>query len=212
MKEYSVVQTELFPTTLLTTNIQREFTDKELEFINSQEEQQNQGNSYSKNTYVLNDPVLKELNDFCQNFIELYCRQIYNMDTSIKPYITQSWFNFADPGEYHPQHRHSNSFISGVLYISDNNHLKITNSNPPSLEWKFGTNNWSNTSCMHATMFDYPKGSLVLFPSSTHHEVPPNKSKDRRISLAFNTFLSGSLLPTESNYSSLQELNLHDPK
>jgi ectoine hydroxylase-related dioxygenase (phytanoyl-CoA dioxygenase family) len=41
--------------------------------------------------------------------------------------------------------------------------------------------------------FPVNTGDVVLFPSSLVHEVPPTTSSEKRLSLAFNTFLKGYL-------------------
>ena len=45
-------------------------------------------------------------------------------------YITQSWINITKPDEFHHEHFHTNSIISGVFYISTEEDDAITFSNP----------------------------------------------------------------------------------
>ena len=49
----------LFPTPIGFFDIGREFTKKELDFINELEQRPNMGNTTSKNSYVLEDKKLK---------------------------------------------------------------------------------------------------------------------------------------------------------
>jgi len=194
MKAYEVTQYELFPQTLLSTNICRDYTDKELNFIKSQDTKKNIGNRYGANNYILNEPELEDLKHFCSTFLETYCRKVLNMHNNIKPYITQSWINVAEKNEYHHAHRHPNSFIAGVLYISEGpNIIKFLNSDPPEFDWTSGEHEDNNTSLLHAVQCTYPRGALILFPARTMHEVPPVQEEESRISLAFNSFLSGQI-------------------
>ena len=58
----------LFPTPVYMTHIDREFTKKELDFVNNQKNYShtNVGNFVSNNNYILNKPQLKKINTFLQ--------------------------------------------------------------------------------------------------------------------------------------------------
>mgnify|MGYP003144336835 FL=1 len=45
--------------------------------------------------------------------------------------------------------------------------------------------------------FSVETGKIVIFPSSTTHQVDNKKGSNTRISLAFNTFLKGKIGPNE---------------
>ena len=45
------------------------------------------------------------------------CKEVLKW-TNLDFYITQSWVNVATKGENHHSHRHPNSMLSGVYYIS----------------------------------------------------------------------------------------------
>ena len=53
--------------------------------------------------------------------------------------------------------------------------------------------------------FEVKTGDIVLFPSNLTHNVESVTSKDTRISLAFNTFLTGTL----GNNKNITELKLN---
>jgi uncharacterized protein (TIGR02466 family) len=99
--------------------------------------------------------------------------------------------NYTKPGEYHHKHAHPNSFISGVFYIqSDAEKDKIyfykdgyQQIKVPAADW----NEWNSESWW----FEAVTGKLILFPSSLTHMVETVQSEQTRISLSFNTFLSG---------------------
>ena len=52
--------------------------------------------------------------------------------------------------------------------------------------------------------FPVKTGDLIMFPSSTTHQVETKQGNNTRISLAFNTFISGLIGEPEC----LNELNL----
>ena len=91
--------------------------------------------------------------------------------------MDEFWFNIAAPGESTGWHDHKErSELSGVYYlhVPDNSgdiHFRknIDNKN---FEWKMKSQT----------------GKLILFDSSIEHSVPENKSKENRISIAFNLF------------------------
>ena len=111
-------------------------------------------------------------------------------------YITQSWVNKADGGQFHPRHKHPNSVISGVIYFGDNPDQEL----PPirfhrtldmfPLEFSYQELNEFNAS---ARMFNTMDGMLVLFPSLLEHDVGVNETERPRASLSFNTWVSGTV-------------------
>ena len=99
---------------------------------------------------------------------------------------------------YLHKHTHSNSFLSGVYYIdaSEENdkitffkdgykQIKLT-----SAEW-----NWWNSESWWVTV---KTGQIVVFPSHLTHMVEQKAGNNVRCSLAFNTFLKGTIGENES--------------
>ena len=56
--DYKII--DIFPTAVMKFKLNREFTKNELDFVNTHENvfHQNSGNKYSKNTFILNYPIL----------------------------------------------------------------------------------------------------------------------------------------------------------
>ena len=155
----------------------------------------NAGNSTSENSDIFNGK-LKKIKQFCEQHIKSYIEKIINPKEELDFYITQSWLNISKPGEFHHNHSHSNSIISGVFYISTEEDDKITFSDPNvkvkeliKFEKKeyipFNSSNW---------FFPSVTNELVLFPSWLGHHVEINeKATTDRISISFNTFVKGTL-------------------
>lgn len=186
----------LFPTPVGYLKREIEFTKNELNFVRGLERRDNQGNLSSVDSCVLKNSKLKNILSFIQISVDQYFDEVYKPKEDVRVYITQSWVNYTKPGQWHHKHEHPNSFISGVLYFNANpNKDKIyfyKNKyeliyNPPR-EW----NLWNSDSWWYAV----GTGGLILFPSSLSHRVEPvleDDERDERISLSFNTFLTGYL-------------------
>ena len=188
----------LFPVALGCTELDRELTKEELDFFKRTQESKdrvtNHGNTHTNDHYILDNPELSELKKNLTEKVNLYFRDVYKIDEDIKIFITISWVNYTETGEYHHAHSHPNSVISGVYYIETDESDTITFSTP-----------WLNklTMFMNPTEYNqwnseewwYPtrKNTLLLFPSKLTHHVDQVKSDKTRISLAFNTFIKGKI-------------------
>jgi hypothetical protein len=109
------------------------------------------------------------------------------LDWSIK----EMWANRMTAGGSQGVHNHANSFISGVVYVTDSDPsartvflralgghgFSFTHAGPDVAVTAFNADRWV------APAGD--AGDAVLFPSSLLHEVPPNGGLER-ITLAFN--------------------------
>lgn len=170
------------------------FSDAEQAFINALDYNDNVGNRMSKDTHVLECAELKQLKAHIESQIEIYRKRLLHMRDSNRVYITQSWTNITSASQFHPRHKHPNSLISGVVFISDNK----SGMQPPiqfhrshdlfPLELQFDELNEFNAG---AREFKPERGMLILFPSLVEHGVGRNDSGEDRISLSFNTFVRG---------------------
>ena len=183
-------------------NIRRTFTHEELSFVKECSESINQngnGNNTSNNTNVLEHPSMAGIKTFVQGHLNAYAKALYGAGDKFDFYVTQSWFNYANPGEYHMCHCHSNSLISGVLYINAvTGRDKVVFFPPQGIKdmVMFSPDDSEQTE-YNAEFFNAKvnTGDLLMFKSSLYHAVDrvPGDSGATRISLAFNSFVSGSL-------------------
>jgi uncharacterized protein (TIGR02466 family) len=181
----------IFPTTVGMFDLDRTLTESELKCILGQEQRPNMGNATSVNNYLLKEKKLSKLHDFLNSSVNKYLEEIYKPKNDVSLYITQSWANYTEQGQFHHKHAHPNSFISGVFYVQSDNakdriyfykdgysQLKV-----PPKEWNlYNSDSW---------WFEAITGRLVLFPSSLTHMVVAVESEKTRVSLSFNTFLKG---------------------
>ena len=192
MKEIQANISGIFPVPIYITNLSRKFTKQEIDFF-VKTTRSNSGNTTSIDSYVLDKKPFSKLKKYILKNLDNYFKKIIDPLENVKPYITQSWINYTKPNQYHHQHRHSNSIVSGVLYLDvDVNYDKIffVNDTHDSILIQsknfniFNSKNW---------FFPVKTGELILFPSDTKHYVENKKGENTRISLSFNTFIKGKL-------------------
>ena len=147
-------------------------------------------NEISVNKYVLNEPELKDLNDWIMNYIRFYASNIMKFK-NCDFYITQSWINYTKKTQKHHVHYHPNSLISGVFYLNDDD-AKINfyrGDDQFALSFVIDDFNVFNSG---KYQYNTKENGLILFPSKTRHDVDIQKSDKVRISIAFNTWATGS--------------------
>ena len=187
---------ELFPTPVIKFSIGRDFTVRELLFVKSFEDKlyRNMHNWMTEDNSILDHEPMSDLKEVVTKRFNQYLRHIYNPSTNVECYITQSWINYSYGGEAHQQHFHSNSFLSGCMYIQAEQDDRIRYwdkrnewySIPATEENKYNSKSWwipANT------------GDIIIWPADLPHDVP-QLEKERanpRISLAFNAFLKGTI-------------------
>jgi uncharacterized protein (TIGR02466 family) len=188
----------LFPTPVYIakrdSNISPE-EEKEIKNIVNEGMEINKGNSSSNNKYIFNGK-LNKIKQFCEQQLKLYVKDVICPKEELDFYITQSWINITKPDEFHHDHFHQNSLISGVFYVSAEEDDTITFSNPNikiKEQIKFEPKEYN---IWNATTWFFPSivNELILFPSWLNHKVEPNKNATTdRISISFNTFVRGTL-------------------
>jgi len=187
----------LFPTPVLFAKFHRDWTKEEKEFFEetAKSTTQNTGNKTSSDRYVLDHPAMKEIRDHYQFYLNYYMEKIYAPKYSVETYITQSWMNYTDTGQFHHKHAHPNSWLSGCIYVNtDKEKDRIT-------FYKEGYNRIN----LPTENFN-PYNSESWWPSYLTHMVEQTTSNDTRVSIAINTFLKGYI----GDEHSLTGLHLKD--
>ena len=198
----------IFPIPVYMTEMDRGFTKQELNFVKEQKKHcdKNAGNIKTKDSYILNRKEFKNIKKFLNKHCKNYLNTVICPKNNVELYITQSWLNYTDANQYHHKHSHPNSVISGVLYFdSDIEKDKILFSKSDSPQIKPTIDNTKfNLWNSETWFFPVETGRLIMFPSSTIHQVEIKKGNNTRVSLAFNTFYKG----TFGSNSELTELIL----
>ena len=191
----SVIE-NLFPTPIYMTNMDRPFTKQELQFVIEQKKHcvNNTGNINTKYNYILNRKEFKNIKKFIDKSCKDYLEKIISPKNNIELYITQSWLNYTEQNQYHHKHAHPNSVVSGVLYFDcDKENDQIQFTNPVSYQQIKPEIKDFNIWNSETWWFALETGQLVMFPSSTTHQVDTKKGTNTRVSLAFNTFYKGTI-------------------
>ena len=189
----------LFPTPIYINNLDRSFTKEELQFVDEQKKHcnKNKGNISTKDSYILNKKEFINIKRFLNKCCKDYLKKIICPKNKIDLYITQSWLNYTEENQFHHQHQHPNSVISGVLYFNcdkDNDRILFTKPGYQQIRPEVENFNLWNS---QTWWLNIGIGELVMFPSDTIHQVENKKGKNTRISLAFNTFYKGILGSSE---------------
>lgn len=191
--DYKII--DIFPTAVMKFKIGREFTKKEISFVKQNEDIhfKNAGNTYSKNTFILESDEMYDINQFCKKSINEYFNKIYNPINNVSVNITQSWLNYTKQNGFHHSHQHQNSLLSGVFYFSADKELDTIS---------FEKSDYNQIHIFYREANDYnsrqvdlkiESGDLIIFPSNISHFVQPTTNKNTRVSLAFNSFITGEV-------------------
>ena len=196
----------IFPTPIYITKLTRQFSNKENKFIEKSklDTYKNEGNLTSNDDYILNSKTFISLKKELDGIVKDYFNKVISPSNNIKPYITQSWLNYTEQAQYHHTHAHPNSLVSGVLYINadkDNDKIKFFKTMYQIIKPEIKEYNLYNS---ETWWFPVETLDVILFPSSLIHRVEVKQGTNTRISLAFNTFIKG----TVGNNKKLTELRL----
>jgi uncharacterized protein (TIGR02466 family) len=199
----------IFPEPLGVYYLERDFTDQELQCIDSilLDTTDNFKNRHSSDTYVLQNQVFNDLNTFCLKSLHDFYKTTEDDCAELR--ITQSWLNLTRKGESHHLHVHPNSIISGVLFVEAEETDNICFVKRTTQNVYYSNKKNQRFNCWNSTSWYMPatQGTLLLFRSSLEHEVPVTVS-DKRISLSFNSFFYKSCGDEKQlNYLNFQDLS-----
>jgi hypothetical protein len=168
----------LFPTPVMFNSIGRDFTKKELAYIESHSTATNRnvGNVTSNNNYILNEPEMTNLKKFVTGQLNEYVKRVYKPKYPAEVFVTQSWLNWTKKGEFH----HNSTKDKITFHRSEYKQIQLATDNFD----VYNSDSW---------WFNVKTGSIVMFPSSLTHQVEDVVTDDVRVSLAFNSFVKGTL-------------------
>ena len=160
------------------------------------------GNMISLNHYVLDIPYLSDLKEHIMKQVNKYAHEVLCITKSVEVYVTQSWVNINHTDTSHHPHNHRNSFISGDYYLQGNTPITFYRDRDifQNFDFEFTEKNYFNSPFCDVLV---KEERCILFPSILSHSVNPNKNKEERISLSFNTFIRGDLTNTPENMANL---------
>jgi uncharacterized protein (TIGR02466 family) len=184
----------IFPEPIYKIKLNRVFTKEENTFFIKRKGnvRKNEGNITGLDNFVLNFKEMKNLHNNLIEVINDYFIKVIETDNKITPYITHSWLNYTKKGQNHHSHNHSNSIISGVIYINADKNCdnikfekrgNVIDFNPARFNL-FNSTSW---------FFPVETYDIILFPSYLYHKVEIKQGTNERTSLAFNVFVKGTI-------------------
>jgi len=182
----------LFPVPISIANLENAMTNAESAKVFDLETRRNHGNNITTNNYILDLPEFQNLKSKLQNALEIYFKKLYS-NKNATPYITQSWINYTSTNDYHHVHTHTNSIFSGVFYIQTLEQDKIYFYKDSLPVFDFTEDKNYNLYTSLDWHFPVKNNDLIVFPSNIRLSVEQNQSDITRISLAFNTYVKGSV-------------------
>jgi len=185
----------LFPEPVCFSKLERPLTKQELKTLDKykKETKNNLGNTLTISNYILENKALKNLKKDLHKKVIDYFNEVVCTSNSIIPYITQSWLNYTEPGQFHHRHEHSNSYVSGVFYVSADKEVdRIQFYKTAHEEIQLAVSKYN---LFNSTTWQYPvqTGDVLLFPPYLTHGVEKKKGTNLRITLSFNVFFKGTI-------------------
>ena len=125
-------------------------------------------------------------NDFLTNVLEMEYEEFF---------ITESWLNISEKGGYQKMHNHSNSIVSGVLYLKSlPEHPGLQFKRPASEMQPFIslTEHYSRGNPHTATTLGFPctQDTMIVFNSHLYHGHDESKVESERVGIAWNGLIN----------------------
>lgn len=152
----------------------------------------------TKDRFILNRPEFADLKKVVDEKVHEYVHEVLGVDDTLSWELSTSWVNLNRPGDFSPQHWHSNALVSGVFYLHTNKDSgAICFHRAPTYKLfgdQFGIEYNKDTDYNVDAVGVLPlTHALFMFPSTLVHSVLENQSKENRYSLAFNVFPRGTI-------------------
>lgn len=163
---------------------------------------------HSKEKNLLHKDSMQHLYNKILSTVNNLAIEVFNLQLSLEMIITQSWLVVGSEGEMSHDHTHANSIFSGVYYIQTNDDDSIVflnsfmNSNKPNhmyLDIFDKSKPMKNALFRQWERVKVTSGELIIFPSNLSHRIEKIQSSKTRLSIAFNTFVKGTLGSKESS-------------
>ena len=108
--------------------------------------------------------------------------------------ISDMWATVLKSAEHHPAHTHSNNFLSGTYYLHSDQGASIMFQDPrPAAGVILPRIKESTIANANLLTYASKQNRAIIFPSWLPHYVKPNKSKNKRISIAWNIQVKGQV-------------------
>lgn len=153
----------------------------------------------SEDKYILNKPQYFDLKNQIMNALLFYNQEYLKYKTSFK--MTTSWIAKTLNNTSSALHNHTNSFLSGVLYLQAEKNcgdIVFENMNICGIQIDVEEDTIYNT---NKFQFVPSSGVLIFFPSRMYHKILNNNSNKERLSIAFNFMPDGETGYEDSKFT-----------
>ena len=190
----------LFPTPLYVTTYEGDTTEV-VKYFDSCEINEDKGGYgiISKNSYIVDHPVCRELSDFFMHHFRVFATEIMRYDYDELEFA-QSWLTYKKPGQFHKAHTHPNTLLAGVFYYDFEPgdpaicFSKVAGSQYRSYLEPSLLPDYQNYPYSQEELYFTPeKNNFIIFPSYVTHGVPPNQTNRMRKALGVNVLTKGKL-------------------
>lgn len=188
----------IFSTPIYSANAKTVSDDTKQKLFNVPTERVFNNNCFvSSNNKILNEEQFLEIKNIIFEHVNYYVYDILKVNQKTKFELTTSWLVGHNKGDFAQPHIHTNSILSGVLYLkvppNSGNIIftkpwNVTTLFPPAIDVSFTEYNIFNTSRWIIPPKD---NQIIIFPSFLLHEVTVSESDEKRYCLAFNLFPRG---------------------
>lgn len=196
----------LFAEPYFRASIAGSISPQQIAFIQNLKMTTNPENMISENLYIFEEPELKSVKDAIQEILDIYARDVLCIPQQL--YVTQSWSLICKSGMGMHSHSHSNSILSGSLYYCE---LPAPVSGMVFTRYDSYQQIDLPPDAQKRNIYNSPinrvipkQNDVLLFSSRLTHMVEQNQSNQLRHSIAFNTFVKGTL----GNLRAVTELKL----
>lgn len=112
----------------------------------------------------------------------------YGIKSNIKPVVANGWININQNNNYNQIHNHPGVCMAAVFYVKvpeDSGRIVMMRDQNVTF-FNDMCSDMSNSATYPSATYTPKAGKLLFFPAWLPHFVEPNKSKEERISIAFN--------------------------
>ena len=171
------------------------------------EERSHKVSFISKDDYVLDKENLLPLKTEIMNQVSEFMHGYLDIHSKHQFVMTTSWCNRYEQNHFIQEHYHSNSLVSGVLFLTDckdtadivfhkdKNHTNIC-TDTVRLDHKDDFDVSQKRSYLYHQSkigISPEKWDLIMFPSFLNHSVNVNQSNNIRHTLSFNVWVKGEV-------------------
>lgn len=209
---------QLYPTPLYQG--QMNIDDKDKDFIIKQEYMRmpTDNGSFSVNHHLLDLNELSQMRKDIITHMNVFTRNYLTVPDKFNFYMQNSWAVKHERKDWAQGHVHSNSLLSGVLYLQTDETsgdicfhkpTGLTNIFPECVNLPFEQQTPHNSEewCIRPR-----PGDILIFPAHLYHSVRPNNSNMDRYVIAFNFHVEGELYSKGSKINYLKLYNGNEKK